>query len=69
VRVPDRTRALELLARIKRMLVDRVDYIDPEDPRNWSDEELAERGRALDAALELIEKAKVPRPKGLRKKG
>ena len=59
VRFPDRVRALELLARIKRMIIDRVEHVDPNDPRNMSDEELEASLRADEEALKLIEAARV----------
>lgn len=50
--------ALETMAKWKRMIVERVENVDPNDPRALTDAELEEQIRANQAALAVIDKAR-----------
>lgn len=53
-----RMKALETMAKWKRMIVERVEHVDPNDPRNMTDEELEAAIRADEEALKTIERAR-----------
>lgn len=61
VKQSDRTRAWEILARIRNMFVERLDDYDPSDPRTWSDEQLERELAANRAALEATHQARTTR--------
>jgi len=61
VRQGDRTRAWEVLARIRNLFGERVGDFDPSDPRTWSDDELERELAANQAAMEASYPARTDR--------
>jgi phage terminase small subunit len=68
VKFESRTGALQILAKYKGMLVDRVEVGAPGEFDNLSDDELDKRLRAREETLKAIETARKPAPKPVAKK-
>jgi phage terminase small subunit len=59
IRFWNKNEALHTMGKWKRMVVDKVEIVDPNDPQNLTDEQLEAELRALDETLKVIDAAKA----------